>query len=165
LPDNGNALPIWKTLMDQGAAIAHLVTPIDAVSVDDAERGSRQTSELHDLVAQASSLPPKTTELRAAFWGWQDERDRALRLGTALRLDCALERLPVDPGIYVLVLTSTRPGTIMVGRRGWLDRMTMQCGFYVHIDSATPSAPQAPHHARRIAKLKWHIDYCGCCAR
>jgi len=63
------------------------------------------------------------------------------------------------PGTYALVLVSSVPAPIRVGKLGSLQ---LQPGFYVYVGSAHgPGGLRArlAHHLEPTGRLHWHVDY------
>ncbi len=63
------------------------------------------------------------------------------------------------PGTYILVMKSTRPRRIQIGRLGQLQ---LAPGFYLYVGSAFGPggvAARVAHHLRAASRPRWHIDY------
>jgi Uri superfamily endonuclease len=70
-----------------------------------------------------------------------------------------MDDLPVQPGIYALILKLNESKTITVGRLGALE---MSAGFYVYSGSARGPGGlrgRLSRHIWRQGKFHWHIDY------
>ena len=67
--------------------------------------------------------------------------------------------MPLLPGTYALIFSTSRKGQIAIGKIGTL---RLQPGFYVYVGSAFgPGGLKAriSHHCRKAALPHWHIDY------
>jgi Uri superfamily endonuclease len=71
----------------------------------------------------------------------------------------SLDRLPPQPGSYLLVLRLPASAEIRVGRLG---RIGFRRGWYAYAGSAFGPgglAGRLRHHLRPVRKPHWHIDY------
>ncbi len=70
-----------------------------------------------------------------------------------------LQRLPLEPGTYALILFCQEGRNIRVGQLGV---MRLQSGFYVYVGSALGPGGlrgRIAHHIRQAKRPRWHIDY------
>jgi|GEM_PF-712377 len=71
----------------------------------------------------------------------------------------ALNRLPNQPGTYLLVLACRHARCVQIGRLG---RVRLEPGYYLYVGSALGPGglrPRVRHHWRKAAQPHWHCDY------
>uniref|UniRef100_A0A7C1JG02 GIY-YIG nuclease family protein n=1 Tax=Caldilinea aerophila TaxID=133453 RepID=A0A7C1JG02_9CHLR len=71
----------------------------------------------------------------------------------------ALLTVPASQGSYILLLLSSHPCAVTVGRLGHL---TVEPGWYLYVGSALGPGglrSRLRHHLQPARRLHWHIDY------